>query len=108
MGLPALYKDDGCGDGSEHDLDLLALVNGASQLLELYQGTIAKLSDMETEEMRRAGELDYLRARQGKLKVRAAPGSFPDGPVQIVILQDLLVPEATSKWHSLLAWDTIP
>ncbi|KAJ6657682.1 hypothetical protein lerEdw1_002183 [Lerista edwardsae] len=68
LGLPALYKEGGYGDGPEHGFDLLALVNGASQLLELYRGAIAKLSDMETEETRRAGELDYLRARQGKLK----------------------------------------
>ncbi|XP_066468791.1 afadin- and alpha-actinin-binding protein-like [Tiliqua scincoides] len=68
LGLPALYKDDGCGDGPEHGFDLLALVNGTSQLLELYQGVTAKLSDMEAEEMRRAGEVDSLRTRQSKLK----------------------------------------
>lgn len=77
LGLPALYKDDDSGDGPVHGFDLLALVNGTTQLLELYQGVTAKLNDMEVEELRRVGELDSLRARHSKLKVRAAPGSFP-------------------------------
>ncbi|XP_067321658.1 afadin- and alpha-actinin-binding protein A-like [Anolis sagrei] len=68
LGFPALYKDDGSGDGVEHGFDLLALVNSTTQLLRLYQEVTTKLADMEAEEMRRAGELDYLRARHGKLK----------------------------------------
>lgn len=72
LGLPALYKDDGSGDGVEHGFDLLALVNGTSELLNLYQATMAKLGDMEEEDARRSGELDYLRMRHGRLKVRAS------------------------------------
>ncbi|XP_042311664.1 afadin- and alpha-actinin-binding protein-like [Sceloporus undulatus] len=68
LGFPALYKDDGSGDSVEHGFDLMALVNGTTQLLSLYQGVTAKMADMEAEEMRRAGELDYLRTRHGKLK----------------------------------------
>ncbi|XP_072847611.2 afadin- and alpha-actinin-binding protein B [Pogona vitticeps] len=68
LGIPALYKDDGSGDGAEHGFDLLALVNGTSELLNLYQAAMAKLGDMEAEDVRRAGELDYLRMRHGKLK----------------------------------------
>ncbi|XP_008101920.2 afadin- and alpha-actinin-binding protein A isoform X1 [Anolis carolinensis] len=68
LGFPALYKDDGSGDDIEHGFDLLALVNSTTQILRLYQETTAKLADIEVEEMRRAGELDYLRARHGKLK----------------------------------------
>ncbi|XP_053227502.1 afadin- and alpha-actinin-binding protein-like isoform X1 [Podarcis raffonei] len=68
LGLPALYKDDGSGDGAEHGFDLLALVNSTCRLLNLYQGVSAKLGDLEAEERRRAGELDYLRSRHGKLK----------------------------------------
>ncbi|KAH0628745.1 hypothetical protein JD844_010226, partial [Phrynosoma platyrhinos] len=68
LGLPALYKDDSSGDGVEHGFDLLALVNGTTRLLNLYQGVTSKLADMEAEEMRRAGELDYLRTRHCKLK----------------------------------------
>ncbi|XP_053154575.1 afadin- and alpha-actinin-binding protein-like isoform X2 [Hemicordylus capensis] len=68
LGLPSLYKDSGSGDDAEHGVDLLALTNGTCRLLNLYQGMSAKLGDMEAEEMRRAGELDYLRTRQGKLK----------------------------------------
>ncbi|XP_025019648.1 afadin- and alpha-actinin-binding protein-like [Python bivittatus] len=70
LGFPALYKDDGSGDGVEHGFDLLELINGACRLLNLYQGTSSKLGDMEAEEMRRDGELDYLRERQSKLKER--------------------------------------
>ncbi|XP_070791347.1 afadin- and alpha-actinin-binding protein A-like [Pituophis catenifer annectens] len=70
LGFPALYKDDGSGDGIEHGFDLLELVNGACRLLNLYQSASAKLGDMETEKMRRDEELDYLREQQGKLKER--------------------------------------
>ncbi|XP_061469862.1 afadin- and alpha-actinin-binding protein-like [Rhineura floridana] len=68
LGIPALYKDDGSGDGTERGFDLLALVNSACRLLNLYQGVSSKLGDMEAEEMRQTGELDYLRTRHGKLK----------------------------------------
>ncbi|XP_063152668.1 afadin- and alpha-actinin-binding protein B-like [Candoia aspera] len=71
LGFPALYKDDGSGDGIEHGFDALELVNGACRLLNLYQSASSKLADMETEEMRWDGELDFLREQQGKLKERA-------------------------------------
>ncbi|XP_054859655.1 afadin- and alpha-actinin-binding protein-like [Eublepharis macularius] len=66
LGLPALY--DGSGTDAEHGFSLQALVNGTCGLLNLYQSVSAKLGDMEAEEIRRAGELDYLRTRQAKLK----------------------------------------
>ncbi|XP_062979097.1 afadin- and alpha-actinin-binding protein A-like [Elgaria multicarinata webbii] len=68
LGLPALYKEDSSEDGLKNGFDLLALVNGTCRLLNLYQGVSVQLGDMEAEAMRRAGELDYLRTRQGKLK----------------------------------------
>ncbi|XP_029142295.1 afadin- and alpha-actinin-binding protein-like [Protobothrops mucrosquamatus] len=68
LGFPALYKDDGSGDGIEHGFDLLELVNGACRLLNLYQNASARLGDVETEKMRWDEELDYLRGEQGKLK----------------------------------------
>ncbi|XP_026567206.1 afadin- and alpha-actinin-binding protein-like [Pseudonaja textilis] len=70
LGFPALYKDDGSGDGIEHGFDLLELVNGACRLLNLYQSASAKLGAMEAEKMRRDEEQDYLREQQGKLKER--------------------------------------
>uniref|UniRef100_A0ACB8ELZ4 Uncharacterized protein n=1 Tax=Sphaerodactylus townsendi TaxID=933632 RepID=A0ACB8ELZ4_9SAUR len=68
LGLPALYHDDVSGADRKHGFSLLALVNGTCGLLNLYQGFSAKLVGIEAEEIRRAGELDSLRARQAKLK----------------------------------------
>nr|XP_056706529.1 afadin- and alpha-actinin-binding protein A-like [Euleptes europaea] len=68
LGLPALYNDNGSGADAKLGFSLLALVNGTCGLLNLYQGVSAKLGGLEAEEIRRAGELDYLRARQAKLK----------------------------------------
>lgn len=72
LGFPALYKDDGSGDGIEHGFDLLELVNGACRLLNLYQSASNKLGDMEAEKMRRDEELDSLREQQSQLKVRTS------------------------------------
>lgn len=72
LGFPALYKDDGSGDGIEHGFDLLELVNGACRLLNLYQNASARMGDMEAEKMRWDEELDYLREEQRKLKVRTS------------------------------------
>ncbi|KAL8164537.1 UNVERIFIED_CONTAM: hypothetical protein K2H54_053093, partial [Gekko kuhli] len=68
LGLPALYKDDNSGADPERGFNLLALVNGTCGLLRLYHNVSSKLGDLEAEEIRRAGELDHLRARQAKLK----------------------------------------
>ncbi|XP_075773292.1 afadin- and alpha-actinin-binding protein-like isoform X2 [Pelodiscus sinensis] len=54
----------------EGGLDLLALVNGTSALLQLYREASAQLGTSEAAELRRAGELDYLRGRQSKLKAQ--------------------------------------
>ncbi|XP_038234804.1 afadin- and alpha-actinin-binding protein-like isoform X2 [Dermochelys coriacea] len=62
LGLAPLYAEGG--------FDLRALVNGTYALLRLYREASAKLGAMEAEELRRAGELGYLRGRQNKLKVR--------------------------------------
>lgn len=67
LGLAPLYVEGG--------FDLRALVNGTYALLRLYREASAKLGAMEAEELRRAGELGYLRDRQSKLKVGAGePG----------------------------------
>ncbi|KAG6930336.1 synovial sarcoma, X breakpoint 2 interacting protein S homeolog [Chelydra serpentina] len=55
---------------AEGGLDLRALVNGTFALLRLYREALAKLGAMEAEELRRAGELGYLRGRQSKLKAQ--------------------------------------
>ncbi|XP_077185944.1 afadin- and alpha-actinin-binding protein-like isoform X2 [Paroedura picta] len=68
LGLPALYQEDGSGADLERGFSLLALVNGTCGLLNLYRSLSAKLGDMEAEEIRRAGELEYLRTRHAKLK----------------------------------------
>ncbi|XP_015277312.1 PREDICTED: afadin- and alpha-actinin-binding protein-like, partial [Gekko japonicus] len=73
LGLPTLYKDDGCGTDPERGFNLLALVNGTCGLLRLYHSVSAKLGDLEAEEIRRAGELDHLRARQAKLESTPPP-----------------------------------
>ncbi|XP_032064840.1 afadin- and alpha-actinin-binding protein A-like [Thamnophis elegans] len=70
LGFPALYKDDGSGDGIEHGFDLLELVNGACRLLNLYQNASTKLGDMEAEKMQQDEELDSLREQQSKFKDR--------------------------------------
>uniref|UniRef100_A0A8C5EXW4 Afadin- and alpha-actinin-binding protein-like n=1 Tax=Gopherus evgoodei TaxID=1825980 RepID=A0A8C5EXW4_9SAUR len=54
-----------CAEGG---FDLRALVNGTWALLRHYREALAKLGAMEAEELRRAGELGYLRGRQSKLK----------------------------------------
>ncbi|XP_073174751.1 afadin- and alpha-actinin-binding protein-like isoform X2 [Lepidochelys kempii] len=62
LGLAPLYAEGG--------FDLRALVNGTYALLRLYREASAKLGAMEAEELRRAGELGYLRGRQSKLKAQ--------------------------------------
>ncbi|XP_065431799.1 afadin- and alpha-actinin-binding protein isoform X2 [Chrysemys picta bellii] len=62
LGLAPLYAEGG--------FDLRALVNGTWALLRLYREASAKLGAMEAEELRRAGELGYLRGRQSKLKAQ--------------------------------------
>ncbi|XP_043388874.1 afadin- and alpha-actinin-binding protein isoform X1 [Chelonia mydas] len=62
LGLAPLYVEGG--------FDLRALVNGTYALLRLYREASAKLGAMEAEELRRAGELGYLRDRQSKLKAQ--------------------------------------
>nr|XP_032636267.1 afadin- and alpha-actinin-binding protein-like isoform X2 [Chelonoidis abingdonii] len=56
-----------CAEGG---FDLGALVNGTWALLRCYREALAKLGAMEAEELRRAGELGYLRGRQSKLKAQ--------------------------------------
>ncbi|TFK01382.1 exocyst complex component 1-like [Platysternon megacephalum] len=62
LGLAPLYAEGG--------VDLRALVNSTWALLRLYREASAKLGAMEAEELRRAGELGYLRGRQSKLKAQ--------------------------------------
>ncbi|KAM9115085.1 afadin- and alpha-actinin-binding protein-like [Pangshura tecta] len=54
----------------EGGFDLRALVNGTWALLRHYREASAKLGAMEAEELRRAGELGYLRGRQSKIKAQ--------------------------------------
>ncbi|XP_044851725.1 afadin- and alpha-actinin-binding protein-like [Mauremys mutica] len=62
LGLAPLWAEGG--------FDLRALVNGTWALLRRYREASAKLGAMEAEELRRAGELGYLRSRQCKLKAQ--------------------------------------
>ncbi|XP_067416634.1 afadin- and alpha-actinin-binding protein A-like [Emydura macquarii macquarii] len=66
LGLAPLYVDEGVEGG----FDLLALVNGTYALLQLCREASAKLGTMEAEALSRAGELDYLRNRQSRLKAQ--------------------------------------
>lgn len=63
LGFPSFYTED-----SRQELNLVVILNGTYELLQLHRKSLRTLEDMETQHLRSSSDMDHLYHSQVKLK----------------------------------------